>query len=86
MAELKQSLKPNDQGDEVAKLHQRLDKLGYKIPAHELEGKLFGVGTKNALLRFQQKHKLCLTGRLDVRSDNIIARTAATTGTGNQRI
>lgn len=86
MAELKQSLTLNDQGDEVAELHQRLGKLGYKIPAHEIEGKLFGVGTKDALLRFQQKQKLRVTGRLDARSDILLARTVATAGTGKHRI
>ena len=86
MPELKQSLTLNDQGDEVAELHQRLGKLGYKIPTHEIEGKLFGVGTKDALLSFQQKHKLRVTGRLDARSSNLLTRNAAASESGKHRI
>jgi peptidoglycan hydrolase-like protein with peptidoglycan-binding domain len=86
MSESMPSLTINDQGERVAELQKRLGALGYKIPVHEIEGKLFGVGTRDALLRFQRKQKLRLTGRLDARSGDALARTAAVAETGRHRI
>ena len=46
------SLAFDDRGERVSKLQDYLCKLGYKVPKHEVNEKLFGVGTREALQIF----------------------------------
>lgn len=80
------SLTINDRGEQVAELHKKLRKLGYTIPEHELDAQLFGIGTQDALRRFQKKHKLRRSGILDERTQAALTRAAAVVESGKNRI
>lgn len=64
----------NAKGPEVKKLHDALVKAGFKIPKNETNTKIFGVGTKNALLKLQKKYKLGLSGVFDDKTKAALAR------------
>ena len=80
------SLTINDRGEQVAELHKKLRKLGYTIPEHELDVQLFGIGTQDALRRFQKKHKLRRSGILDERTQAALTRAVAVVESGKNRI
>lgn len=80
------SLTINDRGEQVAELHKKLRKLGYTIPEHELDVQLFGIGTQDALRRFQKKYKLHRSGILDERTLAALTRAAAVVESGKNRI
>ncbi len=52
-------------GDEVRRLHGALARLGLSVPDAERAGALFGDGTREAVIRFQQEHGLEPTGVVD---------------------
>ena len=56
----------NLEGPEVGELHKHLDALGLQVPEDEVKTKRFGVGTRDAVLRFQSTHSLPPTGSVDV--------------------
>lgn len=67
----------NSRGAEVRKLHEALRKLGLRVPEHEVDNRVFGVGTRDSLLEVQAKHGLRLTGILDERTRAALERDAA---------
>ena len=80
------SLTINDRGEQVAELHNTLRKIGYTIPEHELDVQLFGIGTQDALRRFQKKHKLRRSGILDEHTQTALLRAEAVAESGKNRI
>jgi peptidoglycan hydrolase-like protein with peptidoglycan-binding domain len=80
------SLAIDDRGERVSMLQDGLAKLGYKIPAHEVKAKLFGVGTRDALLAFQRKSRLRKTGRVDDRTEIALTRNVAAAEGGKRLI
>src|SRR6266576_1081989 len=55
-------------GEEVKNLHCRLTASGLEIPASEIERAFFGPATRYAILEWQQKHGLPVTGIVDERT------------------
>ncbi len=47
-------IKINTRGEDVARLHQALESLGFQIPEQELQQRRFGQATRAALLKFRQ--------------------------------
>src|SRR6185503_4365119 len=60
------------QGDDVRLLHSELVQLGFDIPAAERRRALFGEGTRNAVLQFQESNRLPPTGEVDERTARTI--------------
>lgn len=67
----------DDRGERVGKLQGYLIALGYEIPKHEVDKQIFGEGTRNALKAFQHKSGVRVIGRVDERTDAILARHVA---------
>jgi glycosidase len=55
-------------GEEVRDLHRRLIASGLGIPTSEAERAFFGPATRYAVLEWQQKHRLPVTGIVDERT------------------
>ena len=49
---------PYQTGDDVALLQYELSQLGFNIPVEEKKNRLFGNGTRQAVIEFQRKHDL----------------------------
>lgn len=79
-------LKLNARGPEVKNLHASLDKLGFKIPPHEVAEQLFGVGTQAALLKLQAKYRLPSSGALDEVTKGAIEKAIAEAGAAQYRV
>ena len=58
-----------DRGEEVLKVQQALDKLGYKVG--KLDGS-FGAYTENALRKFQKKYGLAVDGIAGTRTRELL--------------
>jgi peptidoglycan hydrolase-like protein with peptidoglycan-binding domain len=59
-------------GEDVALLHQELQKLGFTIPEHERIQSCFGEGTFAAVKDFQTKHQIKVTGVVDAQTATAI--------------
>lgn len=78
-------------GDDVSKLHDKLLRHGFNIPASEVERQFFGPATREAVRRCQEEHGLKVTGvveektrvaidaAVDVRKDTSANRAAIPT-------
>lgn len=86
MRNIIESITLNDQGPKVAELHEHLVELSYKIPSNESEAQLFGIGTQDALRRFQTKHKIRRSGIYDERTQAALARSVKVVESGKNRI
>jgi peptidoglycan hydrolase-like protein with peptidoglycan-binding domain len=74
------------QGVEVAALHERLNKLGYAVPSYETEKQVFGIGTQNALLKFQARYDLSRTGKVDASSYVAMVQAVVAQESGQTRM
>lgn len=70
-------LPPNTRGIAVKDLHTKLGNMGFTIPVQELTDQAFGSATRAALLQFQARYRLPLTGELDEATDALLSRVAA---------
>ena len=68
------SLGLGDRGEEVEKLQTSLIELGFHVPEKDLSSKVFGVGTKYALLTFQSTYKIPRTGVFDNIAKEVLNR------------
>jgi peptidoglycan hydrolase-like protein with peptidoglycan-binding domain len=59
-------------GEDVALLHQKLQKLGFTIPEPELIQNCFGEGSFAAVKDFQTKHQIKVTGVVDAQTATAI--------------
>lgn len=66
------NLKRDQQGEEVAQLHQALILLKFTIPPIELDNKLFDKGTFDAVRTFQKQHGLEISGVVDAKTVDLI--------------
>lgn len=64
-------------GDEVSTLHGNLAQLGLIVPTHEVQEKVFGIGTQKALLNWQEANQLPLSGSLDETTDTALRQALA---------
>ena len=55
-------------GEEVKNLHRELIKHGLGIPPNEVDRAFFGPATRDAVLEWQRKHRLPVTGIVDERT------------------
>lgn len=67
----------NAHGDEVKTLQEALAELGFVVPASEVNGRLFGAGTRDALLRVQKNYGLKTTGIFDEATRAALGRAVA---------
>ena len=56
---------PPQSGDDVRELQSELIQIGFEIPRTEITSRVFGKGTLKAVLEFQRKHDLEITGIVD---------------------
>ena len=56
-------------GEEVKDLHRKLVKHGLAIPSSEVDRVFFGPGHAYAVLEWQRKHRLAVTGIVDERTN-----------------
>ena len=63
-----------------------LQKLGFLIPKQEVDEKVFGPGTREALLAFQRKYKLQATGSFDEATKAALAAAIRGTETDKPRV
>ena len=61
-------------GDDIAALHDDLDRLGYSIPPIERSDHIFGVGTAAAVAHFQRGHGLWDTAVVDTHTAGMLDR------------
>ncbi len=61
-------------GDDIAALHEDLDRLGYVIPQSERGDQIFGVGTAAAVAQFQRAHGLWDTAVVDPHTAGMLDR------------
>src|SRR5271170_3277473 len=71
-------------GEEVRDLHRRLIASGLEIPANEAERAFFGPATRYAVLEWQQKHRLPVTGIVDERTGATFEAAAQSPSVGPQ--
>ncbi|MCK5229034.1 MAG: peptidoglycan-binding protein, partial [Desulfobulbaceae bacterium] len=60
------------EGNDVQRLHQELALLGYEIRRSELQEKIFGADTKEAVNDFQRKRGFEPTGVVDPQTARLI--------------
>ncbi|WP_438029768.1 neuraminidase-like domain-containing protein [Sorangium sp. So ce233] len=72
----------NARGEAVRLLQERLQGLGYHIPAHERDAEVFGAGTREAIRRLQARYDLTRTGTLDEATQAALEST----GAGGRRV
>jgi kumamolisin len=63
-------------GDSVLRLHSFLMQNGYQIPPSESRRRFFGPATRQAVLRFQQKNRLPMSGMIDAETTSKIEDSA----------
>jgi len=73
-------LRKGHYGSLVASAQDRLAWLGYDVGAANVELKAFGKSTKHAVKAFQSKNWLPVTGKVDRRTWNSLARLSAPVG------
>ena len=66
------AITPNTRGDAVKNLHAQLSSIGVVLPANETAESIFGVGTRDALMQFQEKYNLSKSGILDDATRNAL--------------
>jgi archaellum component FlaC len=76
----------NDRGEAVSTLHSSLIALGYAIPQQERDDQVLGVGTRGALMKFQQDHGLRITGTYDEATQIALAKALMLLNTGKYHI
>lgn len=76
----------NARGDEVTNLQESLSKSGYIVPDDEFKDKVFGVGTRDALLRLQAKHELPRSGIFDDATQAALANAIAEANMPQNRV
>ena len=76
----------NLEGPEVAELHKQLGAWGLQVPEGEAGSKRFGVGTRDAVLRFQSLHSLPPTGSVDLTTAEVLAAAAAAAAAPRSRV
>src|SRR5216110_1286363 len=60
------------QGPDVKLLHRELQKLEFAIPENELTESVFGDGTREVVLKFQNSNRLKPTGEVDDETAKVI--------------
>ena len=65
-------------GDEVARLHSDLQRQGLDLPSEEVRRRFFGPGTREAVLRCQQKGGLACNGEVDALTSEVLAAAPMT--------
>lgn len=68
-----QHLTIRKKGEEVAALHKKLAKLGFKVPSDERKKKYFGKATREAVSEFQKKYNMKITGIVDEKTAELMA-------------
>src|ERR1051326_858636 len=58
------------QGKDVKLLQTKLRNLGFEISSNEINDGIFGSKTEEAVKKFQERHNLKQTGRVDKQSAN----------------
>src|SRR5262245_10544120 len=76
----------NSRGDAVKNLQTALEKLGYVVPKSDLDQQLFGVGTRDAVLKLQVKYHLKQTGVFDDVTAGALARAVGEADTPLNRV
>src|SRR5262249_19929557 len=61
-------------GNDVQLLHTALAHLGLQVPEDERQRACFGQGTHDAIMRFQQEHRLAPTGIVDAETARAITQ------------
>ena len=69
-------------GEEIRDLHRRLIASGLEVPANEAERAFFGPATRYAVLEWQQKHRLPVTGIVDERTSATFEAAAQSPSVG----
>src|SRR5690349_9943947 len=77
MNEQTRILTPGAEGDDVKQLQAGLLALGCSVAPDELAGALFGQSTRKALLDFQRRHDLAVTGAVDVKTAAVLRSEVA---------
>ena len=67
-------LKLNMKGPEVTVLHTALAVLAFEISKKELDSNHFGDTTRKAVMVFQDKHGLDVTGEIGEKTANLLNR------------
>lgn len=75
-----------DLGNDVEALQTDLMRLDLTIPNNELNGSVFGVGTRDAVIQLQTQFGLKTTGNLDSKTKSALARAVATSQVPTQRL
>ena len=65
-------LQLNLNGNDVQPLHTELTQLALPVPEDERQRAFFGQGTHDAVVRFQQEHRLAPTGIVDAETARAI--------------
>lgn len=76
----------NVEGLEVAELQKQLGALRLHVPKGEASSKRFGVGTRDAVLRFQSGHSLPPTGIVDQTTAEVLASAAKAAAAPKSRV
>jgi peptidoglycan hydrolase-like protein with peptidoglycan-binding domain len=67
-------LQLNLNGNDVQLLHTELAQIGLPVPDDERQRDFFGQGTHDAIIRFQQEHRLAPTGVVDAATARAITQ------------
>lgn len=73
-------------GEVVRKVQEGLTKLGEEIPEEELQNGMLGVGTREALRRFQKGERLTVSGLADTATLDALERKLAEQGGETWRV
>lgn len=77
---LSRNLSLNTRGKDVVLLHKGLAKIGFTIPKGEIEKKIFGKATEEAIRKFQSDNSLPVTGIVNEVTTNAILRVLTERG------
>lgn len=77
-------LAEGSRGSPVHDLHQQLTHAGFLLPREEMENSVFGVGTRDALIRLQEQRDLIPTGTLDAGTRSALAVAVDISRNGNR--
>ena len=76
----------SDRGEQIERLQANLQELDLKIPQNELEARVFGVGTRQALKDIQIKYDLKTTGVFDLNTQKALEKAIAENNNFTRRL